>query len=72
MPHASVASLLFPLHARRTVRALLLFALPMMLQVANAAERTRPSGRIVIQTDDVTRFFSVLDASGGKPNADDL
>ncbi|WP_447906069.1 DUF2268 domain-containing putative Zn-dependent protease [Stenotrophomonas sepilia] len=72
MPHVAFPSLLFPLHARRTARALLLFALPMMLQVANAAERTRPSGRIVIQTDDVTRFFNVLDASGGKPSADDL
>ncbi|MDW7599408.1 lytic murein transglycosylase, partial [Stenotrophomonas maltophilia] len=72
MPHVAIPSLLFPLHARRTARALLLFALPMMLQVANAAERTRPSGRIVIQTDDVTRFFNVLDASGGKPSADDL
>lgn len=72
MPHASVASLLFPHHARRTVRGLLLVVLPMMLLPANAAERTQPSARIVVQIDDVTRFFSVLDASGGKPSAEDL
>ena len=37
MPHASVASLLFPPHARRAVRVLLLVALPMMQLPANAA-----------------------------------
>lgn len=72
MPHASVASLLFPPHARRAVRVLLLVALPMMQLPANAAERAQPSARIVVQTDDVTRFFSVLDATGGKPSAEDL
>lgn len=72
MPHAFAASLLFPPHARRAVRVLLLVVLPMMQLPANAAERAQPSARIVVQTDDVTRFFSVLDASGGKPSAEDL
>nr|WP_053505699.1 DUF2268 domain-containing putative Zn-dependent protease [Stenotrophomonas pavanii] len=72
MLHAFAASLLFPPHVRRAVRVLLLVVLPMMQLPANAAERAQPSARIVIQTDDVTRFFSVLDASGGKPSAEDL
>lgn len=43
-----------------------------MLPAANATEPAPPAGRIVVQTDDVTRFFRVLDASGGKPSAVDL
>lgn len=69
MPHTSAASLLLRGRARRRVRELLLIILAMMLQ---AAERSQPPARIVIQTDDVTRFFHVLDASAGKPSADDL
>lgn len=67
--YTSAASLLLRGRARRRVRELLLIILAMMLQ---AAERSQPPARIVIQTDDVTRFFHVLDASAGKPSADDL
>ncbi|WP_414613293.1 DUF2268 domain-containing putative Zn-dependent protease [Stenotrophomonas pavanii] len=61
---ASIASLLFPPDVRRRALVLLLVIVP--LQAASAA------GRVVVRTEDVTRFFSVLDASGGLPSAEDL
>ena len=64
MQRASIASLLFPPDVRCRALVLLLVIVP--LQAASAA------GRVVVRTDDVTRFFSVLDASGGSPSAEDL
>jgi len=54
------------------MRALILVASPVALLQAQAAERIVPAGRIVVQTDDVTCFFKVLDANHGRPSADDL
>jgi hypothetical protein len=54
------------------MRALILIASPVALLQAQAAERVVPAGRIVVQTDDVTCFFKVLDANHGRPSADDL
>lgn len=54
------------------MRALILIASPVALPQAQAAERIVATGHIVVQTDDVTRFFKVLDANQGRPSADDL
>lgn len=59
-------------HARCLMRALILIASPIALLQAQAAEHVGPAGHIVVQTDDVTRFFKVLDANHGRPSADDL
>ena len=67
LPAASYAH-----HARCLMRALILIASPVALLQAQAAERVVPAGRIVVQTDDVTCFFKVLDANHGRPSADDL
>lgn len=62
----------YPHLARRLMRVLILVASPVALLQAQAAERVVPARHIVMQTDDVTRFFQVLDASGGKPSTEDL
>ena len=54
------------------MRALILIASPVALLQAQAAERIVSARHIVVQTDDVTRFFKVLDANQGRPSADDL
>jgi len=52
--------------------ALILIASPVALLQAQAAERIVSAGHIVVQTDDVTRFFKVMDANQGRPSADEL
>lgn len=59
-------------HARCLMRALILIASPVALLQAQAAERIVSARHIIVQTDDVTRFFKVLDANQGRPSADDL
>ncbi len=54
------------------MRALILIASPIALPAVQATERAVPAGHVVVQTDDVTRFFQVLDANHGRPSADDL
>lgn len=59
-------------HARCLMWALILIASPVALLQAQAAERIVSAGHIVVQTDDVTRFFKVMDANQGRPSADEL
>lgn len=49
-----------------------LCASPITLHAVQATERIVPAGHIVVQTDDVMRFFKVLDANHVRPSANDL
>ncbi|MBA0448032.1 lytic murein transglycosylase [Stenotrophomonas maltophilia] len=72
MKPSSVASHVAP----RRLFGLLQVLLPLFLLAstlpAQAAARTPAAEQVVIQTEDVTRFFEVLDANQGRPSAQDL
>lgn len=72
MKPSSIASHVAP----RRLSGLLQVVLPMLLLAsalpAQGAARAPAAEHVVIQTEDVARFFQVLDASKGRPSAQDL
>ncbi|MGM3214114.1 hypothetical protein ACS229_30790, partial [Klebsiella pneumoniae] len=72
MKLSSVAPHVAPRHLFGVLRLLLPWVLLASALPAQAVARTPAADHVVIQTEDVARFFQVLDANQGRPSAQDL